>query len=77
MSEEPFINNLASMAQVDPAALNDATPIEPEGWDSVDVLDLIAAIDEVFGVTLATKEMNRCRSVGELRALIAGAKSAV
>jgi acyl carrier protein len=72
---DAFVTKLASMARVDPAALTDDTPIVPEQWDSVDVLDLIAAIDEVDGVTVSMKELNRCVSVGELRGLMARAKS--
>jgi acyl carrier protein len=72
---DAFVTKLAAMARVDPAALTDETPIVPEQWDSVDVLDLIAAIDEVDGVTVAMKELNRCSTIGELRALIARAKS--
>jgi acyl carrier protein len=68
-----FETKLASLAKVEPDALTDATPVEPEQWDSVDVLDLIAAIDEVYGVTVSNKELNRCKTVGELRALIAAA----
>lgn len=74
MSEQAFVAKLASLARVDPAALTDETPIVPEQWDSVDVLDLIAAIDEAHGVTVALKELNRCNTVGELRALISRAK---
>jgi acyl carrier protein len=72
---DAFVTKLASMARVDPAALADDAPIVPEQWDSVDVLDLIAAIDEVDGVTVSMKELNRCVTVGELRALISRAKS--
>jgi acyl carrier protein len=76
MSDAVFVTKLASIARVDPQALTDETAIVPEQWDSVDVLDLIAAIDEVYGLTVEMKELNRCGTVGELRALIARAKGA-
>jgi acyl carrier protein len=76
MSDDAFVTKLASMARIDPQALTDDAPIVPEQWDSVDVLDLIAAIDDAYGVTVAMKELNRCKTVGELRALIARAKGA-
>lgn len=70
MSANAFIVKIAAMLQVDPEAVNEATAIAPDQWDSVDVLDLIAAIDESFGATVEIKQLNRCTTVGELRALI-------
>ena len=64
-----FETKLAAMMKVD--ALRDELPIAPKEWDSVDVLELIAAIDEVYGVTVPIKKLNESRTVGELRALIA------
>jgi len=52
---------------------DDGAAIDPESWDSVDVLDLIAAIDESFSVTVPVDKLNACRTVGELRALIRSA----
>jgi acyl carrier protein len=77
MSEAAFVGKLALLAKTEPGAVMDATPIDPEQWDSVDLLDLIAIIDETFGVTVANKELNRCTAVGDLRVLIARAKGAL
>lgn len=76
MNDAPFLAKLAEISKTPPDALNDETLIVPEGWDSVEVLDLIAAIDESYGVTVATNALNQCTTVGELRALIRAAASA-
>ena len=70
MGEEAFVAKLEELAKVSPGELSDSTEITPEAWDSVDVLDLIAAIDEGFGTTVPTQDLNRCKTVGDLRQLI-------
>lgn len=72
--QEPFLAKLADLARVSREALDDGVEIQPAEWDSVDLLDLIAAVDEAFGVTVDIKEMNRCKTVGELRTLVEAAR---
>lgn len=57
-----------------PDLMTDESAIQPETWDSVDVLDLIALIDELYGVTVPMTDLNRSKTVGELRNLIRSAK---
>jgi acyl carrier protein len=71
MNDQPFESKLAEILNTtDPG---DGLEITPEEWDSVIVLDLIAAIDESYGVTIATNDLNQCRTVGDLRARIRSA----
>ncbi|HEX7705917.1 MAG TPA: acyl carrier protein [Thermoanaerobaculia bacterium] len=67
MQEESFVSKLRELVGSEPA---DESAIHPKEWDSVDVLDLIASIDESFDVTVPVNELNECSTVGELRALI-------
>ena len=76
MSERAFLETLARVGGVSPEEMADSTPIEPREWDSIMVLDMIAAIDESYGVTVPTAALQECRSVGELRGLIAKSTSA-
>jgi acyl carrier protein len=73
--EEPFLKKLGELARVPPAALNDDVSIQPADWDSVDLLDLIAAIDDAYGVTVDLKQITACRTVGELRGLVEAARA--
>ena len=72
MSEEKFLAKVAELARVPVTDLKDETPITPEEWDSVDLLDLIAVIDESFGTTVPLESVNAARTIGELRALVRG-----
>ena len=75
MNEEAFLNKLAELAKVAPEALSDDTPIAPAEWDSVELLDLIAAIDDAYGVTVDTKQITATHTVREFRDLIAAARA--
>ena len=70
MNEQPFQTKLAELTKTAEADLSDSLEIAPAQWDSVDVLDLIAAIDESYGVTVPIAELNECRTVGDVRARI-------
>ena len=72
MSEETFLAKVAELARVPITDLTDETPITPQDWDSVDLLDLIAVIDDAFGTTVPLESVNATRTVGELRALVRG-----
>jgi acyl carrier protein len=76
MGTEAFETKLSEMSQIAPGEMRDDAAIDPQAWDSVEVLELIAAIDEGWGVTVPTAELNRCKTIGELRALIGRAAAA-
>lgn len=70
MESEAFLSKLADILEVDQGELNDTFSLERENWDSVAHLGVIAAIDEVYGVTVPTNEMRQCQSVGALLELV-------
>jgi acyl carrier protein len=76
MSGSAFLEILARVGGVSAEDLTDTTPIEPREWDSIVLLDMIAAIDESYGVTVPTASLQECRTVGELRALVAKSTNA-
>lgn len=73
MNGDPLLAVLGPILQKAEGELSDATEIVPAEWDSVQLLDLIAAIDESYGVTVPTESVNQSRTIGALRALIAEA----
>lgn len=73
MNESAFLSKLADITGVPAELLNDSTEIHPNEWESIDVLDIIAAIDESYGTTVPVQALTACRSAGELRNLIRGA----
>lgn len=75
MSHQPFETKLAEILGVE--NVGDETAIAPVEWDSVVVLDLISAIDESYGVTIPTNDLNQCRTAGDLRTRIRSAVAAM
>ena len=67
MSDDALVNKLRELTG---GETSDETAIAPQSWDSVDVLDLIAAIDESYDVTVPIEQLNACTTIGELRQLI-------
>jgi acyl carrier protein len=73
MNDAPLLAVLAPILQRPEGELTDATEIVPSEWDSVQLLDLIAAIDDSYGITVPTESVHACRTIGDLRALVAEA----
>lgn len=72
MTDDPVLSKLRELTH---GEVDDDTAISPEDWDSVDLLDLIAAIDAAHDVTIPVEQLTSCRSVGELRGRIRSAQS--
>jgi acyl carrier protein len=50
------------LAQVTP----ELSPQDAEGWDSVQHLNLVLAIEQAFGIQLAPEEIEQMQSVGAI-----------
>lgn len=48
----------------------ESTPQNTEGWDSLANLNLMASIEEEFGVTIGTDDVMRMRSLREIQAYL-------
>ncbi|HEY4639774.1 MAG TPA: acyl carrier protein [Thermoanaerobaculia bacterium] len=68
---------LAEIIGIDPSALTDETELLADQWDSVVVLDLLAALDESYDVTVSMGTIMSCRNVGALMAAMRDAGAAV
>ncbi len=63
---------IASVLDVEPETLNeDSGRSTLEVWDSLAHLNIIAAVEETFGVMFSTAEMRELTSVRALRATLA------
>lgn len=49
---------------------DDTTAADVEGWDSLNHIDLIVAVEKRFKVKFTTREVTGLRNVGELAALV-------
>jgi acyl carrier protein len=48
----------------------DSTPQNTEGWDSLANLNLMAAIESEYGLTIATRDVMKLRSLGDIAAYV-------
>jgi acyl carrier protein len=67
MMEGRFAAKLAEILGVPPEQITNETELGAAEWDSVVVLDLLASMDEAYGVTIGTGLIAASRTVGELR----------
>jgi acyl carrier protein len=61
----------ASEASLGPASAPQNTP----GWDSAANLNFVAAIEEEFGVTIATRDVIKLRTLGDFVTYLAARES--
>jgi acyl carrier protein len=61
----------AEVLGLPPDQVSDATsPDTTSEWDSLAAMNLVAALEETFGVELSTTEIMRMRSVGIVREVL-------
>ena len=70
MMKPSVLSKVAQIAKIDDRDMSSDTRLHPAEWDSVDLLDLIAAIDEAYGVTVATESLHQCETLGDMTRLI-------
>jgi acyl carrier protein len=47
-----------------------SSPQNTPGWDSVANLDLMCAIEDEYGITVATRDVMRLRTLGDIAAYV-------
>lgn len=71
MSDDPIIGLFAEVLVLPRGVLNDeSTPENTPQWDSLAAMNLVAAIEDKFGVELSTKEIMSMRSIGLVRRVL-------
>ena len=70
---DALIQLFADVLQVDAATLNeDSSPDNLRQWDSLAAMNLVAAIEEKFAVTLSTRDIMKMSSIGLARKALQG-----
>lgn len=65
---DQFIARFAEALETDPAALDAATEFKTlANWDSLAALSVIAMIDEYYGASIGGDELERARTLDDLR----------
>jgi acyl carrier protein len=73
MKEEQLRTLVAEVVEADPAAINSDTDLRAlPGFDSVNVLALMIALDEQMGIKLGPEQASQLRFMRELEELARG-----
>lgn len=68
-----IVDLVAEVLDVEPAELtDDAGPGTVANWTSLRHVQLVVALEETYGVTLTPDEIRSLRSIGDIRAVLAG-----
>ena len=70
MDRAAFVPKLCTALEVPAGSLTERSPLNSDAWDSVDLLNVIALIDEEIGLAVSGDDFKRCRSVGDLLAFL-------
>ncbi len=73
MNDDALINLFAEVLDVPAVKLSDdSTPANTRQWDSLAAMQLVAAIEDKFGIRLGTKDILKMNSIGEARKTLLG-----
>jgi acyl carrier protein len=71
MNKQEFIIELEKIIEVDAGVISESDNLEKyAGWDSLAVLSFMAMVDAKFQCQVATSEINKCKTVTDLIALM-------
>jgi acyl carrier protein len=68
-----FYKELADIFEVDASEITPEFDLQEAGWDSLAIVTTIAAIDEVFDVTVSPAALAECGTVGDIERLVKAA----
>lgn len=71
MTEDILVNLFSQVLGVSAEHLNeDTSPDNTAQWDSRRSMELVAIVEDTFGVELSTKEIMKMRSIGIVRQVL-------
>jgi acyl carrier protein len=75
---DTLIQLFADVLQVEATTLNDdSSPDNVRQWDSLAAMNLVAAIEDKYAVTLSTKDIMKMSTIGLARKALQGKNVAV
>ena len=71
MDENKFLAVMEELLEVDEGSLNCATSLEStEKWDSLAFVSFLAVADSNYGVNVAPKDLQQCKTIRDLMRLV-------
>ena len=72
MSKKSLISLIAGVLEVHPNSLNESSGLGvTDGWDSLKQFQIMAEIEQVYGVRFSFEQMEHGLSIGEIREVLA------
>lgn len=65
---------MAEIFEVDESDMNDAYALSTDNWNSLAIVSTIALGDELYGVVLNGQALSKCKTLGDVVAMIKKAK---
>lgn len=70
MNESEFWLILDEILEVEPGTVRGNESLEELAWDSLMVLGFIALMDERYEAAISPKELSKCKTVADLKAMV-------
>jgi acyl carrier protein len=70
MNDKQFLRLLDEILEAEPGTVKGTEKLEELAWDSLMVLGFIALMDERYGAAIPPKELSKCKTVADLKALV-------
>jgi acyl carrier protein len=72
--DKEFAAGMAEIFEVDESDMNDAYALSTDNWNSLAIVSTIALGDELYGVVLNGQALSKCKTLGDVVAMIKKAK---
>ena len=70
MEQSKLFQKLAQILGVPEDGMSAAYALADEEWDSLELMSIAAAVDEVYDVVIPVREISGCKTVGDILLLI-------
>ena len=72
MDDKQFFSDIEELLELDSGILDSSTDLESiQSWDSLAFVSFLAVADSKYGVKVAPKELQQCKTIGDLMKLVA------
>ena len=70
MTRAECLRKLEEVMELDVGSLQGGEELQALGWDSLKILEFLAFADEQFSLSIAPKDVARCKTVDDLIVLL-------
>ena len=68
--DEILFAGIADELEISPVGVNADTKLEP--WDSLNVIGVMALVDDLYGITIDGSKLTECKTFGDVLKLVEG-----